>query len=253
MLQRSYKLVVLGTLGMRGYAHLKWYYKFVENICVYLQSENQFSHPMLFWTYCKNIQTYFGYFRHTCLFTTKKIVSTCRILWCLSVCRKKFIIPFFTEIFHLKEPCKYLGWQHVVITGDPEFCQIWEWCWNISNNNSFHFRLLPRKTNNKIQRNIFWSHWVILLFFAQIWAKLNFSGKKPLSVFKYSNHLPSCQKPGKSNMLFLRKMLLDEWKGMKDRQPWLFFRPSVERGSNHYSNFKISWIYIKTPKISLLQ
>ena len=95
----------------------------MENICVYLQSENQFSHPMLFWTYCKNIQTYFGYFRHTCLFTTKKIVSTCRILWCLSACRKKFTIPFFTEIFHLKEPWKYLGWQHVVITGDSEFAR----------------------------------------------------------------------------------------------------------------------------------
>ena len=33
------------------------------------------------------------------------------------------------------------------ITGDPEFCQIPDWCWNINNNISFHFRLFSRKTN----------------------------------------------------------------------------------------------------------
>ena len=48
---------------------------------------------------------------------------------------------------------------------------------------------------------------LIRTLFAQIWAKKNFSGKKSLSVFKYSNYQPSCQKSEKTNELFLRKML----------------------------------------------
>ena len=36
------------------------------------------------------------------------------------------------------------------ITWEPEFCQIWGWWWNMNNNISFHLRLFPRKTNDKI-------------------------------------------------------------------------------------------------------
>ena len=46
LLQRSCKLV-LGTLGMPSYAHPKWYYQFIENVCVYLQVKNQL-HPPCF-------------------------------------------------------------------------------------------------------------------------------------------------------------------------------------------------------------
>ena len=39
---------------------------------------------------------------------------------------------------------------------------MWDWWWNINNNISFHFRLFPRKTNDKIfqkiQKNLFWGH-----------------------------------------------------------------------------------------------
>ena len=114
------------------------------------------------------------------------------------------------------------------ITGDPEFCQVWGWCWNINKNISFHFRLLPRKTNDKIfqkiQKTLFWGHEAILDFFAQIWAKMNFPRKKALSVFKYSNYLPLCNKSEKTIMPFLRKML-NWWMdgkadGRTDRQPW---------------------------------
>ena len=45
------------------------------------------------------------------------------------------------------------------------------------------------------------------LFFAQIWIKTNFPGKKPVLVIKYSNYLPLCQKSEKPNMPFLRKKL----------------------------------------------
>ena len=35
------------------------------------------------------------------------------------------------------------------VTRESEFCQKWDWWWNINNNISFHFRLFPRKTNDK--------------------------------------------------------------------------------------------------------
>ena len=47
ILQRFCKLVVLGTLGMPGYASPKWYYQLVENFCVYLQAKIQV-HPLYF-------------------------------------------------------------------------------------------------------------------------------------------------------------------------------------------------------------
>ena len=77
------------------------------------------------------------------------------------------------------------------ITQKPEFCQLWDWWWNINNNISFHFRLFPEKTNDKIfqkiQKTYLWLFWTL---FAQIWAKIIFPGKKNAqSVFKYSNYL----------------------------------------------------------------
>ena len=103
---------------------------------------------MLYWRYCKDIQTsYFGYFRHAWLHSLKMIESTCTRLWCLSVCKKQtssFIL--FLRYYILKNPAIWLA---VPIWG-LEFCQIWDWWWNINNNISFHFRLFPRKTKDKI-------------------------------------------------------------------------------------------------------
>ena len=45
ILQRYCKLVVSVTLGILGYADQKWCYQLVENVCVYLQSENQLHTP----------------------------------------------------------------------------------------------------------------------------------------------------------------------------------------------------------------
>ena len=42
---QNYWKLVLGTLGMPGYAHLKWYYQLVENFRVYLQAKNQLYPP----------------------------------------------------------------------------------------------------------------------------------------------------------------------------------------------------------------
>ena len=52
--------------------------------CVYLQAKKSVSFPMLLWRCYKDMQTYFGYFRHAWLYTTKMIVSTCRRLQCSS-------------------------------------------------------------------------------------------------------------------------------------------------------------------------
>ena len=65
----------------------------------------------------------------------------------------------------------------------------------------------------KISKNpnlgLFW------VLFAQILAKINFLRKKKLSVFKYTNYLPSSQGSEKTNEPFRRKML--NW--WTDRQP----------------------------------
>ena len=82
--------------------------------------------------------------------------------------------------------------------------------WNIYNNISFHYRLLPRKTNmtkcfKKSKKHILGPFWAL---FAQIWAKKEFSWKKrALPVFQYSTYLTLCQKPGKPNEPFLIKLL----------------------------------------------
>ena len=121
------------------------------------------------------------------------------------------------------------------ITRKPKICQVWDWWWNI-NNIIFHFRSFQRKTNDKMfQKNpILGPFWAL---FAQIWAKMNFPEKRALSAFKYSNYLLSCQKSGKTDELFLRK--IPNWR--TDRQTdWLrdgqtyngdFTGPYLGRGS----------------------
>ena len=46
------------------------------------------SYPMFLWIYCKDMQTYFGYFGHFWLYTTKMRVTTCRKLRFLSASQK---------------------------------------------------------------------------------------------------------------------------------------------------------------------
>ena len=221
ILQRYYKVVVLGASAMPGHAHPKWYYQFVENFCVYLQVKNQFPSPCfsgdtskyanLFWVLwaCLVMLENFDVYLHA-----KRKVHHSLLRWDITFYRT--LQFYWLTTF---EP----------ITGDPEFCQIWGWCWNINKNTSIHFRLLPRKSNDKIfqkiQNTLFWGHVNILAFFAQIWAKMNFPGKKALSVFKYSNYLPSYQKSEKTNMSFVKKMLNWRMDGQTerriDRQAWL--------------------------------
>ena len=89
-----------------------------------------------------------------------------------------------------------IGWQH----RELELCQMWDWWWNTNNNISFHSRLFPRKTNEKLFQKVqkepylgpFWA------LFTQIGQKWIFLEKRAMSVFRYSNYLSSCQKSEKN-------------------------------------------------------
>ena len=83
--------------------------------------------------------------------------------------------------------------------------------------------------------------------FAQIWAKMNFPEKRTLSAFKYSNYLLSCQKYGKTDELFLRKIpnwrrdrqtdrLTERW---TDIQRW-FYRTLLRTGLQNMSDFDLN-------------
>ena len=140
--------------------------KLVENFCVYLQAKKTTSSPTFFWRYCKNKQTsYIGHFGQAWPHTPKMIVSTCKKLL-MFICMPKRIF-----------------WS---TTRESEFCQIWDWWWNVNNNISLHFRLFPGKTKKK--------------FFRKIKKKLKFIDKsvflekKAMLSFRYSNYLPSCKK-----------------------------------------------------------
>ena len=95
------------------------------------------------------------------------------------------------------------------ITREPEFCEIWVWCWSMNNNTSFHFRLFSEKTNDKIFQKIkkspslgtFWA------LFAKTWTKMRSvnSVSFGFSIFQLSTTMQ--KKSGKTNDPFPRKML----------------------------------------------
>ena len=74
---------------------------------------------------------------------------------------------------------------------------------------SFHYRLFPRKINEKffqkILKTLFWGRFGPL--YRKSGQKWIFLEKRALSVFKYSNYLPPGQKSVKTDEPFLRKTL----------------------------------------------
>ena len=136
------------------------------------------------------------------------VVSTYRKLQCLSACQN-FILHFFPEILNFKQSCNYIGQKHFDLSlQNLNFTRN-----GISGEISItilililHYLLEILMTNFfKKPKNLtlgpFWN------LFAQIYAKMSFSEKKPLPAFKYSYYLPSCKKTDKTNNLFRRKML----------------------------------------------
>ena len=130
------------------------------------------SYPTFFSGYCKDMQTsYFGFFGHVWLNTSKMTVTTCNFICMPNI---NFIIYFFLEILHSSI------WLGFWLTWESEFCQIWDWWWNVKTITiSFHFRLIPEKTKAKIfwklQNTLFWAHFCP---FCPNLSKNKFSWKK---------------------------------------------------------------------------
>ena len=146
---------------------------------------------MLFWRYWKDMQTYFGYFRYAWLHAPKIIVSTCRGLWCLSSCQKcTSWFTSFLRYYILKNPVIWLADSILAHNLRLRILPNIGFVVKYQNNIIFYFRLFPRKTSDKILQNnqkiIFWgTFWALFTQTGASWA---------LSVFKYYNYLPSCQK-----------------------------------------------------------
>ena len=109
----NYKDIVnlfFGYLGHPGYANQIGTIKLQKTFEFIGRQKINFT-PMLFWRYCKDMQTsYFGYFGHAWLHTPKMIVSTCTRLWCLSVCKKQTSsFTSFLRYYILKNPAIWLA------------------------------------------------------------------------------------------------------------------------------------------------
>ena len=110
ILQRYCKLIVLGTLGMPGYANQSDNINLQKTFAFICRKKINFT-AMLFWRYCKdNADFLLWYFEHTWLHTPKMIVSTCRRLRCLSACQK-YTSSFtsFLRYYILKNPAIWLA------------------------------------------------------------------------------------------------------------------------------------------------
>ena len=115
------------------------------------------------------------------------------------------------------------------ITWELEFCQAGDWWWNSNNNMTLNFRLFQGKINDNIfyktQKNLFQGYFGPFL---SKFGQTNFPGKKGichLSVFRYSNYLPSC-----------KKSMIHSWEkcwtyGQTVRQNGDFIGPSIAQGS----------------------
>ena len=151
ILQTYCKLLILGTFSMIGYTYLNCYYQIVKNYVFICRQKSTLSSS-------------FG------------------------IPKVKFIIHFFLEILHFKEPC---NWNSAIFK--PWILP--DWWWNISNNISFHLRLFLEKLMTtflkKFKKPYFGGY---LWSFFQNLSKNDFSGKKALTVFTYSNYLPSWKK-----------------------------------------------------------
>ena len=86
ILQKYYKFGMLGTLGILGYDHQKWWSYCLENFDVYLHGKNEFYPSPHSWNIAKILQTcYYGYFGHVWLWlqqngdlSLKRIISSCK-------------------------------------------------------------------------------------------------------------------------------------------------------------------------------
>ena len=112
ILQRYCKLVILGTLGMPGFVHLKRYYYLVENFCLSdRQKINFVSHVFL--EILQRYANFLFWVLWVCMVTQTQNDSINLQKTLMSICMPKinFIIHFFLGILHFKESCNLIG-QH---------------------------------------------------------------------------------------------------------------------------------------------
>ena len=149
--------------------------------------------PHVFWKYCEDMRSYFGYFGLACLRTPKMIVPTCRTLRFYPQIKNTIHHSLISWDITFSRILQF-DWAAVFwpITREPEFCHIRNWRWNINYNITITIYF------------VLWGHFGP--FFPEFWQKWIFLGKRVLSVFKYSNYLPSCKKSEKTIEPFLRKM-----------------------------------------------
>ena len=133
-----------------GYAHPKWYYQLVENFCLYLHVKNQV-HPPSFSEILRRCANFLFWVHWACLTSHTQ--------------NDNVYLHNKNKLYH-----SLLSWDIIpqfdwptafwTITWEPKFCQIWRWCETSNKKNSFHFRLFPGKTGDKIfqkiPKNLFW-------------------------------------------------------------------------------------------------
>ena len=89
ILQRYYKLVILGTFGEAWLHKPKMIVSSCRKLSCLSAGRRTTSSPMFFGGYCKDMQSsYFAYFRHVWIHTPKMVKSTCRKFWCFSTWQK---------------------------------------------------------------------------------------------------------------------------------------------------------------------
>ena len=119
-----------------------------------------------------------------------------------------FIIHFFLTIWHFKESCNLIGWQHFGQSLETQnyaryVCEI-SITILVFIIDYFQEKLTWPNFSKNPKNPVLGSFWALLPKFG---PKMNFPGKRALSVFQYSNYLPLCQKSEKPNEPFLRKLL----------------------------------------------
>ena len=199
---------------MSDYTHPNRYYHLAENFNVYLQAKKQL-HPLyvfeMFQIYSKYILNTLGMPYYIYRIWWYELVEDFDVY---VVAKNTLHHSHYTlHNYILKNPSIWLAGNWITRN-----CQIWDQWWYINNNISFHFRLLPRKTNEKIFQNkkkktkkkLFWDHFGHFLPCANL-GKNEFSWKKKLCQLlniQIIYHRAENQK--KTNGPFLRKML--NWK-----------------------------------------
>ena len=135
---------------------------------------------MVFWRYYR-YTTFLLWVLRACLATKK--ISTCKkILMFISISKIHLVIHFIFEISYFKESCNLIRRKNF---GQKlkklHFARIWD-CWLKTNKNFVVDYFQGKLTTKLFKRNpknviLFWDH------FAQVLGKMDFPGKKGLSLF----------------------------------------------------------------------